>query len=373
MKIAFYAPLKSPQHPHPSGDRLMARLFLSALREAGNEVELVSQFRSWDGGGDRLRQRRLKDIGNKLGHRLLKRYARDATPPDIWFTYHVYHKAPDWLGPLVCEVLGIPYMVAEASYAPKQSNGAWQLGQDQCRLCIHRAGALISLNDQDLPCLRDLVDPRCVLIDLKPFLSIPRLEGVAGARQRIARDRNMPADVPWLVCVAMMRPGDKFTSFTRLALSLQKLRDQPWHLIIVGDGQVRDQVEGLFAPLRHRVTLTGLLDRDDIFGILKSSDVYVWPAVNEAYGMALLEAQACGLPVVASATGGVSRIVEHEQTGLLAAEDDEDSFYLHLQQLLTNPSECSAMGARAERKCKREHDYRQAVEVLANTLERLRQ
>ena len=372
MKIAFYAPLKSPLHPHPSGDRLVARLFLSALRETGHSVELVSQFRSWEGIGDGVRQRRLRDIGNKLGHRLLKRYARHASAPDVWFTYHVYHKAPDWLGPLVCDVLDIPYIVAEASYAPKQTNGAWRLGQDQCRLCINRAGALISLNDQDLPCLQDLVNPECMLIDLKPFLSIRGLDAVTGAHSQISRDRNIPANVPWLVCVAMMRPGDKLTSFTRLAAGLQRLLDQPWHLIIVGDGDMRDQVENLFAPLRHRVTLTGLLDRDHIFSILKSSDIYVWPAVNEAYGMALLEAQACGLPVVAGAAGGVGRIVEHEQTGLLAAQNDEDSFYLHLQRLLTDPSMRNAMGVRAELKCKREHDYAKAVSVLTDTLEQLR-
>ena len=47
MRIAFYAPLKSPDHPVPSGDRQMARLLVAALRHAGHDVEIASELRSY--------------------------------------------------------------------------------------------------------------------------------------------------------------------------------------------------------------------------------------------------------------------------------------------------------------------------------------
>ena len=47
--------------------------------------------------------------------------------PELWLTYHLYYKAPDWLGPAVRAALGIPYVVAEASVAPKRAGGP--LGQ----------------------------------------------------------------------------------------------------------------------------------------------------------------------------------------------------------------------------------------------------
>ncbi|WP_035670480.1 hypothetical protein [Azospirillum brasilense] len=50
MRIAFYAPLKSPTHPVPSGDRRMARLLMAALERAGHAVTLASTLRSWDDG-----------------------------------------------------------------------------------------------------------------------------------------------------------------------------------------------------------------------------------------------------------------------------------------------------------------------------------
>src|SRR3972149_3576414 len=51
MRIAFYAPLKSPTHGTPSGDRRIAGLFMDALARAGHRVELASTFRSYDAAG----------------------------------------------------------------------------------------------------------------------------------------------------------------------------------------------------------------------------------------------------------------------------------------------------------------------------------
>eukprot|EP01035_Chromulina_nebulosa_P005306 gene5306-biopygen4468 len=47
MKVAFHSPLKSPHHPVPSGDRLMARLLIAALRQAGHTVEVASELRTF--------------------------------------------------------------------------------------------------------------------------------------------------------------------------------------------------------------------------------------------------------------------------------------------------------------------------------------
>ncbi len=55
---------------------------------------------------------------------------------DLWFTYHCYYRKPDWLGPAVTKALGLPYVIAEASHAPRRtqdrpgsaiapSNGRW--------------------------------------------------------------------------------------------------------------------------------------------------------------------------------------------------------------------------------------------------------
>jgi glycosyltransferase involved in cell wall biosynthesis len=80
-------------------------------------------------------------------------------------------------------------------------------------------------------------------------------------------------------------------------------------------------VANAFAPLGDRITLTGQMEPDQLAALYAASDLYVWPAVNEAYGMALLEAQAAGLPVLSVRTRGVPDIVEHGATGWLTPDD----------------------------------------------------
>src|SRR6202008_5084540 len=70
MRIAFYAPLKPPTHPVPSGDRRMARLLMAALARANHQVRLASRFRSREGEGDPGRQASLARIGEHTADRL---------------------------------------------------------------------------------------------------------------------------------------------------------------------------------------------------------------------------------------------------------------------------------------------------------------
>src|SRR5207249_1444990 len=109
-----------------------------------------------------------------------------------------------------------------------------------------------------------------------------------------------------LITVAMMRPGAKLASYRLLADALAQVASPPWELIIVGDGRARPEVEGAFARFDPgQIRLVGCKDAPAVTAWLRASDVFVWPAIDEAFGMALIEAQACGLPVVAGDGGGV--------------------------------------------------------------------
>src|SRR6185503_3774124 len=109
---------------------------------------------------DAGRQIRLKGLGAALA----ARYASQAlcrptaAQPQLWFTYHLYHKAPDWIGPRVADAVGIPYVVAEASFAPKrQANGPWRTGHAAVESALRRADAVIALNSADVACVAPLV------------------------------------------------------------------------------------------------------------------------------------------------------------------------------------------------------------------------
>jgi glycosyltransferase involved in cell wall biosynthesis len=90
----------------------------------------------------------------------------------------------------------------------------------------------------------------------------------------------------------------------------------------------------------------------------------VWPAVKEAYGMALLEAQAAGLPVVAGNVGGVPDIVRDGQTGILTPEGDAAAFAQELKALIVAPGRRETFGAEARRITAEQHSITAAAKQL---------
>src|SRR2546429_8532266 len=102
MRIAFYAPLKPPDPPVPSGDRRMAQLFFEAIRLAGHEPLLVSRFRSYDGGGNAVRQARLGALGRRGAGRQLRHWrGAPSFAPNLRVPSPVDHKAAAQLRPVL--------------------------------------------------------------------------------------------------------------------------------------------------------------------------------------------------------------------------------------------------------------------------------
>ncbi len=364
MRIAFYAPLKSPDHPVPSGDRRVAQLFLAVLRLAGHKPFLASRLRSFDREGDRQRQQRLAALGRRIAARIVRRAeAVPTTAPQLWFTYHVYHKAPDWLGPPVAAALGIPYVVAEASFAPKREGGKWALGHRAAAQAIGRAAAVIGLNPADRGCVLPLLAEPSRWVAIKPFLD---------ARDYEPRWPSETGRAPRLIAAAMMRSGDKLASYRVLGRALSDLLDLDWTLEIVGDGAARSEVREALAPLGDRVMLAGALDPATTARRLAAADLYVWPAINEAFGMALLEAQASGLPVVAGACGGVPEIVKSDITGLLVESGDVGAFAAAVRRLLSDADLRRRFSQAARRSVLAEHDLPAAAARLGATIAALR-
>ena len=138
-----------------------------------------------------------------------------------------------------------------------------------------------------------------------------------------------------------------------LFAALRSLSDIPfWHLVLVGSGsgQVisieerlrREAEEGV---LRGRVTFTGRVD--NVAAYLQACDVFAFPTLDEALGMSAVEAQACGLPAVASRTGGVPDIVEDGVTGLLVPPGEASALADALRSLLSDPERRSGFAAAA--------------------------
>ena len=284
-RIAFYAPMKAPDHPTPSGDRQIARLTLEALELAGFDVEIASRLRCLDMEGDAAVQSRLTAEADAEVARLLDHFA--PAKPDLWFTYHCYYKAPDLIGPKISAALGVPYVISEPSISPRRREGPWAGFAKASENAIASADRLLWTTKRDAPAL-EAAGHQSKMIQFPAFV---RCEA-----PQISIHLAPPLK---LLTVAMMRPGDKLESYRRLSDSLFHL-DVDWHLKIVGDGPCRHDVENLFAAHGNRVSFLGAIHTpEEIRKLYESSYLFVWPGVGEGVGMVYLEAQAVGLPVIA--------------------------------------------------------------------------
>ncbi len=112
----------------------------------------------------------------------------------------------------------------------------------------------------------------------------------------------------------------------------------------------------------------GQIEAGDVAALLARGAVYVWPGCGEAYGLAYLEAQAAGLPVVAFRTGGVPEVVADGETGLLVDPGDDAGFAAAVGRLLSDEALRARMGLAARARVRRDHDLPGAVARLDTIL-----
>ncbi|WP_431859539.1 glycosyltransferase family 4 protein [Azospirillum sp.] len=135
------------------------------------------------------------------------------------------------------------------------------------------------------------------------------------------------------------------------ALATEPCRARPWELVIAGDGDLetyRRQAAAL--GLSDRVTFTGWLDQDGCRRQLAQADVLVQPSMFEGLPMAVLEAMAHGLTIVATPVGSVGDAIEHEVTGLLVPPGEVEPLTSALVRVLDDAALRRELGIGARRK-----------------------
>lgn len=357
-RIAFYAPMKPPDHPTPSGDRRIARLMQRALDRAGHASFLASDLRTRDGVGDARAQARLVAAAEVEADRLIR--ALRADPPALWFTYHCYYKAPDLIGPAVARALAIPYAVTEGTRSPRRLDGPWARFAAAAEAALDQAAAIFWFTRRDLPALEAARPAGQRLVRLAPFTAL----GTVAARP-------VAADGPLrLVAVAMMRAPDKLASYRALAAALVLLDDVDWTLTIGGDGPAQAEVRTAFARFGTRIVWAGRHDaRADVHALYEAADLLVWPGVNEGFGMVYLEAQAAGRAVVAEDRPGVRDVVAPGSA--LIPPGDAVAFAVAIRRFARDRAALAAAGNAARTYMTAHHGIEAAARTLRETLEPL--
>ena len=199
-----------------------------------------------------------------------------------------------------------------------------RLGSRLERLGERRAAAVIALTDRTARLLAADGVPRDRVHVIPSGVRPSRFSGPAPERVRGARRRvlylgrlHVQKSVETLVCAAAALPPDV-------------------EVVLAGDGPERTRLESLARRmgLQDRVRFLGFVPPDEVPALLPTADVFVLPSRYEELGSVLLEAMACGLPIVATRTGGVPSVITDGVAGLLVPPGQPDPMAAALRQVL---------------------------------------
>ncbi|MEW6718725.1 MAG: glycosyltransferase [Chloroflexota bacterium] len=142
-------------------------------------------------------------------------------------------------------------------------------------------------------------------------------------------------------------------------------------LLIVGGGQEQENLEDRvkYMELDNKVQFTGMVSYEIIPSYLATADVFVTASVSETFGLSVIEAMACGLPVLGIHSPGISDIVEEGHTGLLSPEDIA-AFTAKMVRMVTNHGQRRAMGDNA-RQASENYAIERTTQILLDHYRRL--
>ena len=153
------------------------------------------------------------------------------------------------------------------------------------------------------------------------------------------------ADAPTLVHVSNFRPVKRVHDVLAVFERVNAVR--PARLLMIGDGPDRSSVEARVRTLGLHPRVRFLGRQDDFVDALRDSDVFLLPSRSESFGVAALEAMACGVPVVASEVGGLPEVVAQGETGWLVACGDVEGMARAVLDIVGDPERRDRLGVLA--------------------------
>jgi len=157
------------------------------------------------------------------------------------------------------------------------------------------------------------------------------------ALQAAYRMRLSPDGAPVLVHASNFRPVKRVLDVVDIFRRVHRVL--PCHLAMIGDGPDRPSAERAVRQWGLAAWVDFLGNVSPVEGVLGAGDVFLLPSQEESFGLAALEAMACGVPVVASAVGGLPEVVVQGQGGFLFPLGDVEAMAQKVLELLQQPQE----------------------------------
>ncbi|HEX9370927.1 MAG TPA: glycosyltransferase family 4 protein [Roseiflexaceae bacterium] len=182
--------------------------------------------------------------------------------------------------------------------------------------------------------------------------------------RRLAEREPRSSDGATILCVARQYPrkhvADLLRALPRVRRTVPRAR-----AVIAGDGPEHAALRALAAELRlgESVVFTGALPDDGLARLYRRADLFCLPSVQEGFGIAFLEAMACGLPVVATSAAAIPEVVSHGRAGLLVPPSDVVALADALVELLEDPGRRTSYGACGQQHVE-QYDWDRVAEIF---------
>ncbi len=218
------------------------------------------------------------------------------------------------------------------------------VGQDRSylpvtRFGIERSDAVTAVSEHLRAVTVEVFSPRREIEVIPNFIDPKRWKPVpSDARRGFARDGKR-----LVLHVSNFRPVKRVLDVVEI---FDRLRQRiPATLLMIGDGPDRPAAEALCREKGIAPEVSFLGNMPALEELMPSADLYVLPSNSESFGLSALEAQACGVPVLGYAVGGLPEVIEHGRTGFLREVGDVDGLAADAVALLTDSRRLAEMRA----------------------------
>ena len=167
-----------------------------------------------------------------------------------------------------------------------------------------------------------------------------------------------------LIAVGRLVPLKAFDVLLKALSEIVNRGFDHFSLLIIGDGPERTRLEKLIKNLRleNRIKLLGL--RDDVMKHMRASDIFIMPSRYEGLSIAMIEAMACGLPIISSDVRGLRDYIKHEQNGLRFPVDDYKALADSILRVANDKTLRESISRCARETFEQEYDMRKNIKPL---------
>jgi glycosyltransferase involved in cell wall biosynthesis len=331
-----------------------------ALRRTGHEVTLACSA-----AGELSERLAAANVPMRvLCERLVKRrvsvaYARElrrVVEEQRFDLVHAHIYASAAAAAIVVPDTGVPLIVTE------HTEGSWQdrCAQRTSRRVYQRAGYVIAVSNAIRRRLveRDGVPPGKLIV--VPNAVIPASDTNQGTSSMLPDEWR---EGPLVGVVARLQPEKGIDTLLKAAARVSSSCPAV-RFLIVGDGPLREELLGLADRLGLRERVRFLGHRTDARALIGLLDVLVVPSLTEGAPLIVLEAMAAGVPLVASAVGGIPDQLRHDREGLLIPPDDTAALGDAILELLHDPNRARRLGEAGRRRADSALSHKEMVRKI---------